>query len=67
VSIEIIFASGNATMFFSYALLFWYGATLITAGEINFNQLMTAILALMLGALGLNKPLMALEIKEKGH
>jgi ATP-binding cassette subfamily B (MDR/TAP) protein 1 len=48
-----IFGTSQATMYFCYALLFWYGATLIVAGEIDFIQLMTALLALMLGALGI--------------
>lgn len=34
-----------------------YGATLIVKGEINFVQMMTAMLALMLGALGLGQAL----------
>jgi ATP-binding cassette subfamily B (MDR/TAP) protein 1 len=47
----------NATMFLCYALLFWYGAQLIVNNEINFEQLMIAMLALMLGALGLGQAL----------
>jgi ABC-type multidrug transport system fused ATPase/permease subunit len=52
-----IFGVSQASMYFCYALLFWYGATLIVAGSISFVQLMTAMLALMLGALGLGQAL----------
>ena len=52
-----IFGISQASMYFCYALLFWYGATLIVAGSITFVQLMTAMLALMLGALGLGQAL----------
>jgi hypothetical protein len=34
-----------------------FGASLIVSGEITFEQLMTAMLALMLGALGLGQAL----------
>jgi hypothetical protein len=53
-------------MHFCYALLFWYGATLIVAGEIDFIQLMTALLALMLGALGLGQALNDLGDQKEG-
>ena len=36
-------------MFCSYAFLFWYGSTQIIAGDVTFEQLMTAIMTLMLG------------------
>ena len=52
-----LFGVSNAAMFLCYALLFWYGATLITSGEIDFVELMTAMLGLMLGALGLGQAL----------
>lgn len=47
----------NMAMFATYALLFWYGATLIESDEINFKQLMTAIMSLMFGAFGLGSAL----------
>jgi len=47
------FGGSNLSLFLTYALLFWYGAQLIDNDEITFVQLMTAILTLMLGALGL--------------
>jgi len=47
------FGGSQLSLFSTYALLFWYGAKLITAGEINFEELMIAIMSLMLGAMGL--------------
>ena len=43
------FGFAQATNFFTYALLFWYGASLVASGEIQFVDLMVAILTLMLG------------------
>ena len=37
-----------------------YGSTLIVSGSINFVQMMTAMMALMLGALGLGQALSSL-------
>ena len=51
------FGGSQAALFLTYALLFWYGATLIKSGEISFLQLMSSILTLMLGALGLGTAL----------
>lgn len=51
------FGGSQAALFLTYALLFWYGATLIDTGEISFLQLMSSILTLMLGALGLGTAL----------
>ena len=42
----------NSASSFTNALTYWYGATLITSGEIDFKQLMTAMMALMLSAIG---------------
>jgi hypothetical protein len=44
-------------MFCTYALLFWYGSTLIANNEVSFEEMMQAILCLMLGALGLGQAL----------
>jgi ATP-binding cassette subfamily B (MDR/TAP) protein 1 len=49
------FGGANMILFLIYALLFYYGSRLIIKGEINFEQLMQAILCLMLGALGLGQ------------
>ncbi len=51
------FGGANLALFCTYALLFWYGAKLIKSGEIDFEELMIAILSLMLGALGLGTAL----------
>ena len=51
------FGGAQGALFLTYALLFWYGATLIKKGEISFLQLMSSILTLMLGALGLGTAL----------
>lgn len=47
------FGGSQLSLFSTYALLFWYGAKLISAGEIDFEELMTAIMSLMLGTMGL--------------
>ena len=56
----------NAVMFSSYALLFWFGSTLILSGDITFVDLMTAMLALMLGALGLGQAMNDLTDTQEG-
>ena len=43
-----------------------YGATLITNGEINFKDLMTAMMALMLSAIGLGNALLGLGDQKEG-
>ena len=47
------FGGSQLALSYTYAVLFWYGAKLIANGEITMLQLMTAILALMMGAMGL--------------
>eukprot|EP01033_Poteriospumella_lacustris_P014692 gene14693-10505_t len=51
------FGGSNTVMFLTYALLFWYGSQLIKTDNLKFVDLMTAILTLMLGALGLGQAL----------
>lgn len=51
------FGGSQMSLFCTYALLFWYGSTLIVEGEVEFQGMMTAILCLMLGALGLGQAL----------
>jgi ABC-type multidrug transport system fused ATPase/permease subunit len=51
------FGGSNTVMFLTYALLFWYGSQLIEKDGLKFVDLMTAILTLMLGALGLGQAL----------
>ena len=43
----LAFGFSNAATFLTYALLFWYGSTLITNGTITFVQMMTAMLTLV--------------------
>lgn len=66
VTSGIGFGAAQAVLFASYALLFWYGSTLITSGEVQFEGMMTAILSLMLGALGLGTALNDMEDQKKG-
>ncbi len=47
----------QACTFATYALLFWYGSTLIEDGDIEFEDMMVAIMSLMLGGLGLGQAL----------
>jgi ABC-type multidrug transport system fused ATPase/permease subunit len=49
------FGASNMVLFMNYALLFWYGSTLIKSGQISFEQLMQSIFCLMLGAVGLGQ------------
>ena len=51
------FGGSQMALFCTYALLFWFGSTLIVKGEVEFEGMMTAILCLMLGALGLGQAL----------
>jgi ATP-binding cassette subfamily B (MDR/TAP) protein 1 len=51
------FGGSQGALFVTYALLFWYGSTLIKSGDITFLQMMCSILTLMLGALGLGTAL----------
>lgn len=60
------FGGSNFCMFCTYALLFWYGAQLIVDGEINFRELMTAIMTLMLGAFGLGAAMTDLADQKEG-
>lgn len=60
------FGCAQGCMFCTYALLFWYGSKLIERKEVEFEDMMTAILALMLGALGLGTALSGLGDVQKG-
>ena len=51
------FGGSNTVMFLTYALLFWYGSQLIKTDNLKFVDLMTAIMSLMIGALGLGQAL----------
>ena len=56
----------QALMMWTYALLFWYGSTLIKKDEVTFEDMMTSILSLMLGALGLGQALIGLSDQKEG-
>jgi ATP-binding cassette subfamily B (MDR/TAP) protein 1 len=51
------FGGSNFVIFSIYALLFWYGSQLLKDEEITFEEMLIAMLTLMLGALGLGHAL----------
>ena len=51
------FGASGFLLFLSYALLFWYGSTLIEDGKVTFQEMMQAIMCLMLGTMGLGQAL----------
>jgi ABC-type multidrug transport system fused ATPase/permease subunit len=51
------FGASNASLLATYALLYWYGAQLISNGEITFEELLISLMTLMLGAYGLGQAL----------
>jgi ATP-binding cassette, subfamily B (MDR/TAP), member 1 len=61
-----IYSLSKGCTYFVYALLFWYGATLIVDGSINFLQLLTAIMALMLAAMGVGHAINNLSDQKAG-
>ena len=60
------FGGAQCVMFLTYSLLFYYGCQLIKKGEINFEQLMQAIMCLMLGALGLGQAFVDIGDQKEG-
>ena len=62
----LLLGVSNSASSFTNALTYWYGATLITKGEIDFKQLMTAMMALMLSAIGLGQALLGLGDQKEG-
>jgi len=50
-----VFGFSQAMMFLMYAFLFWLGAKLIAKGKIDFLQLMTALLTIILASIGLGQ------------
>ena len=60
------FGGAQCSLFLTYAMLFWYGSTLISKGKITFENMMTAILTLMLGALGLGTALADMGDQKEG-
>jgi len=51
------FGASNSMQYFSYALLFWYGSQLLLHEGLSFENLMIAIMTLMMGAIGLGSAL----------
>lgn len=47
------FGASNSMQYFVYALLFWYGSQLLLHDGLSFENLMIAIMTLMMGAIGL--------------
>ncbi len=60
------FGGSQCSLFLTYALLFWYGSKLIDKGDVSFEEMMTAILTLMLGALGLGTALADMGDQKEG-
>eukprot|EP01035_Chromulina_nebulosa_P018834 gene18834-24615_t len=60
------FGGAQTSLFLTYALLFWYGSTLIKSGDVSFQDMMTAILTLMLGALGLGQAMTDIGDQKEG-
>lgn len=40
-------------MFGGYALVFWYGGTLVGEGEFTFDEIMKSFMAIMMAAMGM--------------
>jgi ATP-binding cassette subfamily B (MDR/TAP) protein 1 len=53
----VAYGVAQAAPLLTYALLFWYGSTLVEKGELTVMQVMSAIMCLMIGALGLGDAL----------
>jgi len=60
------FGLGQGSLFLIYSLLFWYGSTLVKEQSISFVDMMTSILTLMLGALGLGTALSDMGDQKEG-
>jgi ATP-binding cassette, subfamily B (MDR/TAP), member 1 len=51
------YGGSNCVLFGTFALLFWYGSTLMEDGEITYEELLIAIMALMFGTFGIGQAL----------
>lgn len=49
VLIGVAFGVSNGFIFCTYALLFWYGSTLISSGKTTFTDMMKALFCIMFG------------------
>ncbi len=61
------FGLANSSQYLTYALLFWYGSTLISSGEVNFVNMMTSLLSLMMGAVGLGSAINEMGDQQEGY
>lgn len=53
----VIFGLTQFVMFATYGLLFWFGGNLVSEGKYNFQEMMQAIMAILMGAMGLGQAL----------
>lgn len=51
------YGGSNCVLFGTFALLFWYGSTLMKDGEISYEELLIAIMSLMFGTFGIGQAL----------
>ncbi len=52
-----IFGLTQFVMFATYGLLFWFGGNLVSDGKYTFEQMMQAIMSILMGAMGLGQAL----------
>jgi ATP-binding cassette subfamily B (MDR/TAP) protein 1 len=60
------FGGSQCILFLTYSLLFWYGSTLIDKDNLSFEKMMTSILSLMLGALGMGQAMTDIQDSKSG-
>ena len=60
------FGLANSSQYLTYSLLFWYGSKLISSGEVNFVNMMTSLLSLMMGAVGLGSAINEMGDQQEG-
>lgn len=53
----LAFGSTQLVLFCTYGLLFWYGGKLVMKGKYEFQEMMVAILSILMGAMGLGEAL----------
>jgi ABC-type multidrug transport system fused ATPase/permease subunit len=63
----VAFGLANSSQYLTYALLFWYGSTLISAGDVTFVNMMTSLLSLMMGAVGLGSAINEMGDQQEGY
>lgn len=63
----VLFGCTQFVLFASYGLLFWFGGKLVSDGKYTFNQMMTAIMSILMGAMGLGQALTDMADVEEGR